>query len=59
MNHSLQLRRLRGLLRLLGLIVPLQDFIVILSALAAVIVVTIIMRIIVRRFRASARAETQ
>jgi hypothetical protein len=59
MNHSLQLRRLRGLLRLLGLIVPLQDFIVILSALAAVIVVTIIMRIIVRRFRASARTKTQ
>jgi hypothetical protein len=59
MNHSLQLRRLRGLLRLFGLIVPLQDFIVILSALAAVIVVTIIMRIIVRRFRASARAKTQ
>jgi hypothetical protein len=46
-------------INLLGLIVPLQDFIVILSALAAVIVVTIIMRIIVRRFRASARAETQ
>jgi hypothetical protein len=59
MNHSLQLRRLRGLLRLLGLIVPLQDFMVILSALAAVIVVTIIMRIIVRRFRASARTKIQ
>lgn len=46
-------------INLLGLILPLQDFIIIVSVLAALIIVPIILRIIIRRIRASARMETQ
>jgi len=46
-------------LNLLGLILPFQDFIILVSALAAVIAIPVILRIIIKRVRASARMEAQ
>ncbi len=48
-----------GIINLLGLVLPLQDFIIIVSAFAAVTAIPAILRMIIKRIRASARTEVQ